>query len=102
MAFFPTQEEKWNKLQKIEGHEHDCGRPGINGGYIANPNVAFGVNCYGYKPAITNDEAEQMQNQQLYPKTNKEIMFDKKVDYWRSNLSDIMVSPFNSDNWSII
>ena len=35
MAFFPTQKEKWKKLQKIEGHKHDCGRPGINGGYIA-------------------------------------------------------------------
>ena len=31
MALFPTQEEKWNKLQKIKGHENDCGRPGING-----------------------------------------------------------------------
>jgi hypothetical protein len=102
MALFPTQEEKWNKLQTIDGHHHDCGRPGINGGYIANPNVRFGVNCYGYKPEITNEEAERMQNQQIYPKNKRERMFDKKVDYWRTKLSDIMVSPFNSDNWSII
>ena len=102
MALFPTQEEKWNKLQKIDGHHHDCGRPGINGGFIDNPNVQFGVNCYGYKPDISNKEAEQMQNQQLYPKTQREIMFDKKVNHWRKKLSDIMVSPFNSDNWSII
>ena len=102
MALFPTQEEKWNKLQKIDGHHHDCGRPGINGGFIDNPNVQFGVNCYGYKPDISNKEAEQMQNQQLYPKTEREIMFDKKVNHWRKKLSDIMVSPFNSDNWSII
>lgn len=102
MALFPTQEERWNKLQKIEGHEHDCGRPGINGGFIDNPNVKFGINCYGVKPAITGEEAQQMQNEQLYPKTKKEIMFDKKVDYWRHNLKDVMVSPFNSDNWSVI
>ena len=102
MALFPTQEEKWNKLQTIDGHHHDCGRPGINGGFIDNPNVHFGVNCYGYKPDITSKEAEQMSNQQLYPKNKKEIMFDKKVDYWRTKLSDIMISPFNSDNWSII
>jgi hypothetical protein len=39
-------------LQKIKGHEHDCGRPGVNGGYIANPLVKFGVNCYGNKRKI--------------------------------------------------
>lgn len=102
MAFFPTQEEKWNKLQTIDGHHNDCGRPGINGGYIANPNVRFGANCYGYKPDITSEDAQRMQDQQIYPKNKKERMFDKKVDYWRTKLADIMVSPFNSDNWSIV
>ena len=102
MAFYPTQTEKWSNLQEIEGHEHDCGRPGINGGYIDNPNVRFGVNCFGYKPKITQQEMEQMGNTPLYPKTNKEIEFDKKVDHWRSKLSEITVAPFNSNNWSII
>lgn len=102
MAFYPTQTEKWNNLQAIEGHEHDCGRPGINGGYIDNPNVRFGINCFGYKPKITQQEMEQMGNTPLYPKTNKEIDFDKKVDYWRSKLSQITVAPFNNSNWSII
>jgi len=102
MALFPTQEEKWKKLQTIKGHHHDCGRPGINGGYIANPNVKFGVNCYGYKPDITSEDAQRMQNQQLYPKNKREIMFDKKVDYWRTKLGEIMLSPFNSQSWSII
>ena len=102
MALFPTQEEKWNKLQTIDGHNHDCGRPGINGGYIDNPNVRFGVNCYGIKPKITNEQAERMQNQQIYPKNKKEIVFDKKVDYWRKKLTDIMVAPFNNQNWSIV
>ena len=102
MALFPTQEEKWKQLQKIEGHHHDCGRPGINGGFIDNPNIKFGINCYGLKPEITSAEAENMRNEQLYPKTKKEIMFDKKVDHWRTKLADVMVSPFNSDNWSVI
>ena len=102
MALFPTQEEKWQQLQNIDGHHNDCGRPGINGGFIDNPNVKFGINCYGVKPEISAMEAENMQNEQLYPKTKKEIMFDKKVDYWRSKLPDVMVSPFNSDNWSAI
>ena len=55
MALFPTQKNTFDNLQKIPGHEHDCGRPGINGGYMANPNIKFGVNCYGYKPKITSE-----------------------------------------------
>lgn len=102
MALYPTQYEKWARLQKIKGHEHDCGRPGINGGYIANPNVRFGVNCYGYRPKITQEEAEAMKLAPLYPSTRRERAFDKRVDYWRDNLSEIQVAPFNHDNWSII
>jgi hypothetical protein len=33
-AFFPTQQKTFDILQGIEGHEHDCGRPGVNGGFI--------------------------------------------------------------------
>jgi len=102
MALYPTQTEKWNTLQGVKGHEHDCGRPGINGGYIDNPNVRFGVNCYGYKPKITPEEAQTMMTTPLYPKTNTEIEFDKKVDYWRTKIHDIIVAPFNHNNWSVI
>lgn len=102
MALYPTQYDKWARLQKIEGHEHDCGRPGINGGYIANPNVKFGINCYGYKPKITQEESEAMKLAPLYPSTRRERAFDKRVDYWRDNLSEIEVAPFNYNNWSVI
>jgi hypothetical protein len=102
MALFPTQKEKWEHLQKIKGHEHDCGRQGINGGYIANPNVRFGVNCYGYKPKITKEEVDLMANTPLYPRTQREIDFDKRVNYWRDKLPEILVAPFNNNNWSII
>ncbi len=101
MALFPTQMERWERLQKIEGHENDCGRPGINGGYIANPNVRFGVNCYGYRPKITPQEAEMMKNIPLYPKTQKELDFQKRIEYWKNKISNIVVSPFNSNNWSM-
>ena len=102
MALYPTQYDKWAHLQGIKGHEHDCGRPGINGGYIDNKNVRFGANCYGYKPKITSKEAEIMQNTPLYPKTQKELNFEKRVDYWRQRLPEILVAPFNHNNWSII
>lgn len=101
MALFPTQMERWEQLQKIEGHENDCGRPGINGGYIANPNVRFGVNCYGYRPKITSQEAEMMKNIPLFPKTQKELDFHKRIQYWKNKISNIIVAPFNSQNWSM-
>lgn len=101
MAYFPTQYDKWQKLQTIKGHENDCGRPGINGGYIANPNVRFGVNCFGYKPRITSDEAAAMAETPLYPKTQDEIDFEHRVDYWRQKIPDIVVAPFNNNSWSI-
>jgi len=100
MALFPTQAETYKNLQKIPGHEHDCGRQGINGGYIANPRVRFGVNCYGTKPKITTEEEELMASTTPYPLTEKDIMMDKQVDYWKQKLDNILVSPFNYNNWS--
>jgi hypothetical protein len=102
MALFPTQTTTYNNLQKIKGHEHDCGRPGVNGGYMANPRLKFGVNCYGYKPKINQEEEQLMQATSPYPKTEKDILFEKRVDYWKSKLGDILVSPFNYNTWSKI
>jgi len=102
MALFPTQKKTWDKLQTIEGHENDCGRPGVNGGYIANPHVQFGVNCYGHKPRMTPEEEEIMATQPIYPKTMKDIAMEKRVEYWKDKLPEIIVSPFNHTSWSKI
>ena len=102
LALFPTQKETWNKLQTIEGHENDCGRAGINGGYIANQNVKFGANCFGYKPKITDTEMAMMKTEPLYPKTMEDIKEEKQVDYWRRKIPEILVSPFNKSVWSLI
>ena len=102
LALFPTQKDTWNHLQTIEGHENDCGRAGINGGYIANPNVKFGVNCFGYKPKITQEEKSMMDTAPLYPRTMEDVKEEKRVDYWRSKIPDILVAPFNKNVWSLI
>lgn len=102
MALYPTQQKTYNKLQNIKGHEHNCGRPGINGGYIANPNVRFGANCYGYKPDITTTEQLEMNNLLEIPKTQDEIKFEKKIEMYRTKLPEIMVAPFNNSTWSQI
>lgn len=100
MALFPTQQKTFDELQKIEGHENDCGRPGINGGFIDNPKLKYGVNCYGYKPRINKVEKEMMETTSIYPKTKKDIAMDERVEYWKERLSEIIVSPFNHEKWS--
>lgn len=102
LALFPTQKNTYEKLQKIKGHENDCGRPGINGGYIDNKNVRFGVNCFGYKPEITPEEASLMHETPHYPITEKDKKLARKVERYRRKLPDIIVSPFNNKRWSII
>lgn len=102
MALFPTQKETWDKLQKIKGHENDCGRPGINGGFIDNKNVRFGVNCYGFKPVITPAETQKMQTASVYPLTMRDIEKQNRVDYWKKRIPEILLSPFNRSSWSII
>jgi hypothetical protein len=100
MALFPTQKRTFDRLQTTKGHEHDCGRTGINGGYIANPQVKFGVNCYGYKPRINEEEEELMEKATPYPENIQDLAFQKRVDYWKNKIDDILVSPFNYNTWS--
>ena len=100
LALYPTQKATYKELQKIEGHENDCGRPGINGGYIDNKAVRFGVNCYGSKPKITALERDIMNNQTKYPKTTKDLAREKRTKYWTQHIKDIILSPFNYDSWN--
>ena len=98
-ALFPTQKKTFDYLQTVKGHENDCGRTGINGGYMANPKLRFGVNCYGNKPKITAEEEELMKTTPAYPQTAEDIAFQKRVDYWKTKVGDILVSPFNKNSW---
>ena len=100
MALFPTQYDTWEKLQKTKDHKNDCGRPGVNGGYIPDPNLKFGVNCYGYKPDINKINKDYMDNLTLYPRTNKEKEIEDKVNKWKNNTKNMLISPFNSTSWS--
>ena len=102
MALFPTQQKTYNNLQQIKGHEHDCGRPGLNGGYIANPDIKFGVNCYGIKPRITSNEEELMQKMSPYPENKEDVEFQQKVDFWKNKANEILLSPFNYNSWGEI
>lgn len=103
MIFFPTQKSTWDKLQKVPEHKNDCGRPGVNGGYIANPYVKFGVNCFGKKPPASDDDLVRMNSKQnmLYPKSKKDIDLENKVNYWKDNAASLLkVNSFNNKKWS--
>ena len=103
MAFFPTQKETWDKLQKTSSHKNDCGRPGVNGGYMANPELHFGVNCYGVKPAPTDANIAELLNKKdmPIPKNAEDVALDKKVQYWKDNKDKLLqLSSFNNEKWS--
>ena len=102
MILFPTQKKTWDKLQTIEGHENDCGRPGINGGRIDNPDARFGVNCFGYKPIITPAEQDSMLNTPVHPISMKDKELQRKLEYWKKKVPDMLLSPFNKNSWSIL
>tara|TARA_B100001287_G_C22659718_1_gene519686 strand:+ start:1011 stop:1916 length:906 start_codon:yes stop_codon:yes gene_type:complete len=82
MAFFPTQKATFNELQKDPKRKNDCGRPGVNGGYMANPYIKFGVNCYGVKPEKTEND-----------KMCKLAPVEEKKP-------SVALSGFNQDTWS--
>ena len=102
MGLFPTQKKTWEKLQKIEGHEHDCGRPGINGGYFSNKNMKFGVNCYGVKRSPNKMEMELMKarKEKPFPVSDKEKKLNKLVNEYKKKINSIGLNPFSKKTWS--
>jgi hypothetical protein len=102
MALFPTQKSSWKKLQDFPQHKHDCGRPGINGGYFKNPYLKFGVNCYGVKPDGSDNDLNRMEANRTtpYPKSPEDKETDKKVEEWKKNKDKMLVNSFNKTIWS--
>ena len=104
MAYFPTQKATYNKLMENPYTKNACGRPGINGGFMGNPNLRFGVNCYGIKP----EKPEGWTAPKIVPppspcegctsKEDKEKQeYEKKMEKLRQ---DAKLNGFNSNEWS--
>lgn len=99
MAVYPTQKETWEKLQSgPEEQRLACGKPGLNGGYFDNPELRYGVNCYGAKPSQSSHDATKVAKGT--PQSPGELMFDKKVAQFRTESDNIGVLPFSSNKWS--
>jgi hypothetical protein len=107
MALFPTQYSTWTKLQNNPYKKNACGRPGINGGYFDNPNLKFGVNCYGKKPKPSGLELNIMEKNQNHhhhhhPKTNEELLIEQKNIFWKENSDKMLnINSFNTNSWSV-
>lgn len=102
MIFFPTQKATWDKLQKTKDHKNNCGRPGVNGGYIGNPYLKFGVNCYGKKPKASDADIARMNAQKgyVYPKSKSDIDLENKIKYWKENADKLLkINSFNTSRW---
>jgi hypothetical protein len=98
LALFPIQKTMYNELKKIPGHERDCGRTGVNGGYMEDKETQFGVNCYGKKPYAGEDDKKYMKK---YSFSNAYADEDLKEQQRKAEkMNKILIAPFNKEKWN--
>lgn len=95
LAAYPIQKSFWDKMQ---GNTPDkrgiCGQPGIN--LVRNdPNLLYGVNCYGVKPEPK--KGEKVKETVL---SDTDVALNAKIAEFQKNLENINVAPWNNDMWS--
>ena len=103
MAYFPTQKNTWTELQKNPKAKNNCGRPGINGGFMANPSLKFGVNCFGKKPDPTDDDVRRLESKkyQAYPDQIYDKEMKAKMEKWKKNANKMLqLNSYNRNMWS--
>jgi len=95
LAAYPIQYSTWKTLQDNEPNKRNiCGRPGINLSRN-NPNLLYGVNCYGIKPEPKGNEIVKD-----VIISDKQRKLDIKIAEFQKNMKEIGVAPFNVDKWS--
>jgi hypothetical protein len=100
LALYPTSQDTYDKLQMgPEEQRRACGRPGVNGGYFDNPDLRFGVNCYGNKPSQSKHDATKVASGDSVPLSPAMIDFDKKVNHYKAEADTIGILPFNPQTW---
>ena len=97
-AFYPVQKCYYDTLMEedgfLENSDKYCGKPGLNGGYFSNPELRFGVNCYGKKP-----EGQVIKPKSAYC-SPKEFCKMSKNSYANQKLATDVIAPFNENQWS--
>ena len=95
LAAFPIQYSTWKNLQDNDPGSRDiCGVTGIN--LVRNdPNLLYGVNCFGIKPEPKgNEKVKQVML------NDKQIAINAKIAQFQKNINAIGVAPFNSSSWT--
>jgi hypothetical protein len=101
MAVYPTQTDTWEQLQTGPEDQRDaCGRPGVNGGFFDNPELRFGVNCYGMKPDQKDHDITSITSGEGAPLSPGGLEFEKKISQYRGDANHIAVLPFSKSAWS--
>ena len=96
LAAYPIQYSTWKTLQDNSPEKRNmCGVPGINV-VRSDPNLLYGVNCYGVKPAPKGDE--KLKQTVI---SDKQLAINAKILEFKKNMNSIGVSPFNQDSWSM-
>ena len=98
MAVYPTSQETYDKTQSgPDAGNNVCGQAGVNGGYFDNPELRYGVTCYGKKPNQNlHNSAELERNAPTSPDA---LAYDKKVAEFKRQSAAISILPKNSHSW---
>ena len=99
LALFPTQKGTYEQLQAgCTGDQNACGRPGINGGFIANPKVQFAANCYGVKPKPTKAEKRALNAPAALSPQDSEA--NRLAQLFKQADKHFQVRPFAPGEWT--
>ena len=99
-AVYPTQTDTWQKIQSgPDENKNSCGVPGLNGGYFENPEMKFGVTCYGPKPPQSQHSQEALMKAGKIPLSVPALEVDKKIQEYKTDMDEIAILPFNEDKW---
>lgn len=100
-AVYPTQESTYEKLQAGPKEQRNaCGKPGVNGGYFDNPELRFGVTCYGVKPPQKEHDTTLLPNGEANPFSPDALEFDKRVSEFKADSANIGILPFKENDWN--
>jgi hypothetical protein len=101
MAIYPTQKETYDKLQAGPADEKlACGTTGVNGGFFDNPELRFGVNCYGKKPSQTAHDEKMLMEDGKIPRSPETLKVDQLVAQFKDQADSLFVKPFSDQKWS--
>jgi len=105
-AYFPLQKSTWQQIQNaIKANGGQCPnkmlanvRPGISGGYFANPHIRFGVNCYGVKPPQRSSDNMGGVHIPQIPSLPDPV--DQLAQMYQKNLDQFKLDSFDAKQWS--